>query len=349
MSIVIPSSVPVTPVQQLVRPPMGLVPLQNALQLGNYLWRYYAPPLVDDWTSGSDADGPSTTGRWVTPIRPSVDGLTYRLVVTLTTSLVATASIEVFYCTAWSGFAGTTWTSLGTASPTTSATLATVATIDAVIPANAVALRWTVTISSGTFTVHHVLAYPRQTTLASGVKASGAVPYDDGLFTAAGQPPVNTELLNRGWITARALAADRLQAALTYLQPETTANSGRLRSVSSASWHRLCLQRVWFGAQRPLLHARVLATVSAGSTADLIRIRQVLNSGDSVDGPGLPWDSGLLAADETIVSGPTPSAPILQGSSPRRYADFAIEVRSNGTGSTRLHSARLMAALCEVT
>lgn len=275
---------------ELYVPPMAAQPLKTALKNLNYLWKWHRPPLVDLCPTRNVAADRGFVAH--IPIRPSADGLPYTFETRIWPAATSTCTVKIEYCTTYAG-AGTTWTNLVTTASIamTDTTHLTHTDASLTIPAAAVALRLTVTAAgSDRLRVDHFLVYPTPIAPVAGIASgSGFVPFDDGLLGAAGAP-IHTELINRCKLSAVAVIRDRWQMAVSFVQQ---AESTVAYSCSgSTTWTALPPMRVYLPGQTGgHLYLQVLATVDAGATADLVRVRQIGVAG------GL---AATFNADETL-------------------------------------------------
>jgi len=275
---------------ELYVPPMAAQPLKTALENLNYLWKWHRPPLVDLCPTRNVAADRGFVAH--IPIRPSADGLSYTFETRILPFATSTCTVKIEYCTTYAG-AGTTWTNLATTAgiATTAHTHLTHTDASLTIPAAAVALRLTVTAAgSGYLRVDHFLVYPTPVAPVAGIASgSGFVPFDDGLLGAAGAP-IHTELINRCKLSAVAVTRDRWQMAVSFVQQAESTVA--YPCSGSTTWTALPPMRVYLpGQTNGHLYLHVLATVDAGATADLVRIRQIGVAG------GL---AATFNADETL-------------------------------------------------
>ena len=329
MTITTPSAIQITPAAGLWLPAVSAEPLQTALENLNYLMRYHRPPLVSHAYTAEHALTRSSV--YVVPVLPSADGLRYtfehRFVCDTATQSVTVTVDE----TATYAGVGTTWANIYSQAVTTSGTggnLTTHTKIDQTIAASTRALRITYTAPGvGARNDHHLLVHPQPGDPAAGIATSGATPFDDGAIVHAGRGAVHEEWLNRCKITTVALLQDRLQCALSFLQDESN-QLWQWSAGSDTDFRSLPPVRVWLPNQGPTcaLTIYALATVDAGATADLIRVRQTGNVQGAV--------ALTLDATNAIVSGSL--AVQTQGEGLMRYVDIEIGAKRTAGNKTQL-------------
>lgn len=344
MAPVTPSAdLTITPAEDLIFRPMAEAPLDAALGNVNWLWLYHRPPLVD--ACPMIGSGISRTSYVVIPIVAADDAtdMRYDVRTVAITSAAANLTVTLEYCTAYTGLAAsgtpTTWTNIFTQATATGAGTVTVQTKTAQsIPATAVALRWTVSVSVGTYELHHLSALPAPTAIPTGVRPSGFVPYDDGISALTGAP-MHTELLNRCRGSAISVLRDRRIMRMCLAADETQANcaASETDKTALAAWPQVTIGFPYAGETVDLA-VYALATVSAGSSAGLIEVRQVAE-------PGLPVTGSItLAASGTDGSGGIKTdtltvRPVGQGLARRA----TLDVRSKTTAGNDLHIHALVA------
>lgn len=322
MAIVTPTAVGIVPQWQMLLPQMVAQPLQTALRNLNYLHRFHRPALL---SAVVNADPLLTrTAEYHVPVMPSADGLRYTFEARfICSNATQTVNLSWDYCTTYAGGA-TAWTNLAANNVVTggAGTLTTRTDADLTVPANAVALRCTLTApGAGTRTDHHLLVYPTPSAATATAYASGFRPFDDGLFLSADGAPVHTEFLNRCKRSAAAIVQDRKQMAFSFVQEFRTAP--RLIRSSSVAEGPYPIGRAFFPNQKgtTTLDVRVIAGVSAGATAGLVSLAQV----------GLAKTA--FAASGSIESG-TLNVQI-QGSGLLAYADLQFWLKYVAGNATR--------------
>lgn len=332
------ADVVVTPAEDFPLAAMDTEPLQTALLNLNWLWIYHRPPLVSVCPSEPAAMGRNAV--IVVPIQPSADALRYDFHVEAVCSANTNLTVVVEETDNYTGLptsgTPTAWTNVyTTVTAETAAARAAQITTSKTIPADSVALRFTVSVAAGTFELHHLLVFPAPSSVPAGTAACGFVPYDDALLTTAGGP-VHTEFLDRCVYSTVAILRDRRHMALSLCQDETAANVDYApASVSSfAAWPKV---RVWLPYQGESVHldVRCLLTVSGGSGANLVRVSQVKDAGGT---PIKPTQSILLSGDGTGYIDQADLRVYLQGDGAMRYADVEVAIRTDGANTLRLHS-----------
>jgi len=327
--ITTPTDIQVPSAGAFVVPMMATQPLLASLEDLNYLWKWHRPPMIDVCPCHSGVRG----GIFVYPIAPSADGLPdglpytfeHRIVAALTENVV----ITVYYTTGSLG----SWTLLYTSTAScTAATLKTQTDADKVIPANAVALRLEYAPATDDCAVHQILAYPTPTDATAGIKASGHIPFDDGMLTATGAP-VHTEFLNRLKTSSIAILQDRKQQCLSFLQSESGTPyitcPGAGAAAKYEKFRGLAPVRLWFPFQGPdvTIALKVLADVDAEATADLIQIRQMgIPTAEQVT---FDADGAIHAESLTLH---------LEGDGEMRHADVVVSAKTTASHATRLRA-----------
>lgn len=337
MAIVAPGTdLLITDAEDLIFRQMAAEPLKSALTNVNWLYLNHQPRLV-----GVAPSQPSAINRnavVVVPIAPSADGLRYDFRTTAITSAATNLTVTVEYCTSYTGLptsgTPTAWTNIFTQITATGALAVTTQHKTAqVIPATAVALRWTVSVAAGTFELHHLHTAPVPTAVASGVQASGFVAYDDGLFDGTATAPVHTELLNRCKRSTLAIMRDRRVMVASLAGDEAQANC-RVAETDKTSLAPFAVQRLVFPWQgdEVAVSVRCLATCSAGSGTGLVVVAQ--QPSDAVTDPA----SVTLDASTTGAIDSDTLTLTLQGEGLYRWADVAVYMKTTSGNTTYLHS-----------
>jgi len=309
MTIQNPGTLAVTPMSSLTKVPMTREQLQQSLNNCNFLYAAHAPDLVCGIVT-CDPTEPLARSV-VAPVIPSADGLEYEFRFIIMPSATTTFAFAVDYATTYGG----SWTNIfnATGIPTTAGTLLEVFD-DGAIPANAVALRWTVTPTSGSYEWHCVQAAPYTAGITAPIAlvSSGFISFDDALLAATGAP-INTEMVNRVRANCSALLRDRKQVAYCFVQPTTPR-----RTVSSSDYAPLPTARIHLPYQTGTVRLlwRGIATINTGSPTDLIVIQAQTDTGA---GAALKLD-----ADGTIQSGTMDA--VVQGYGLAAYVDVAVHV-----------------------
>jgi hypothetical protein len=323
--------------QGLIFPKMGLAPLEAALHNVNWLWLNHKPALVS--LCPTEPSGMTRNVVIVVPIIPSADGIRYDFRTTVVTSGAATLTVVGDYCTAYTGLAAsgtpTVWTNIFTqATAFVGAGRNTQDKTGQTIPATAIALRWTLSISAGTYETHHLLVTPGETAVGAGVKASGFVPWDSALFGTVAGAPVHTELLNRCRMSALSLMIDRKQAAFSFGQDEVQANT-RISSQNKSTWQAFQPVRCYLPNQGKTATLRIRALISksgATGSASVVRLSQL-------PGPGVTAPASLELVGSVAGAISTGDLTVtLCGNGLGRYVDLLLEHRTDGNFYTYLHS-----------
>jgi hypothetical protein len=251
----------------------------------------------------------------------AAQGIEHDFTAVVFTSTAAIIDLVVEYATAWVSFAGTTWTSLGSNSASING-LGPV-NFNAPIPANAVALRWKFTASTGNYTVHHLIAAPFDDTITTTGKQAGFVAYDDGLLENGDQPPVNTEMVNRVTRNCNALR-QRYQAALSYVQPESSTYG---QTPSTTANHVIAKCRIWMGARDS---AALFVAAIGSNSGQVLRITQVPADGQPIAGGSMELDmDGTIQTDSIAL--------VAQGGGVMRFADVLVWLVGSTTTVYSIH------------
>jgi hypothetical protein len=273
--------------------------------------------------------GLTRTSDYHIPIVPSADGLRYTLEHRFVCSAATqTVNVSVDYTTNYAG-GGTVWVNIYAQNVTSDGTggnLTTAVHADKTIPANAVALRVTYTApAAGTRTDHHLLVYPSPPDATTGLQASGFVPFDDTLMVSGEQAAVHTEWVNRCKSSAVALLQDRRQCALAFVQEYRT--TPRMTLTDKQVFRAVTHGRVWFPFQKTdalSLRVVVIAAVSAGATADLVRVRQVGPTGAA----SKTFDADGNDNAETLVC-------VVEGANELCHVDLEVAIKTTAGNTTR--------------
>lgn len=323
MAVTIPNYPVIIQPQQLVQPPMTDTVVAAALANTNHLWRWWTPPLIDCCPSQSSTAA-GVTQRFVTPLpsRPiNWPQIVHRCNAVVVTSTTATVTLDVEYTTSWVSIGGSSWTSIGTDSQSINGRGEL--SVAGSIPINAVALRWVLTSSTGTYVTHHVLATPEDDSIDGGDPTQGGfVAYDDGLLESGDQPPINTEMLNRVTRNLYWLRRTRPQAALSYVQPESSTYGQDPTTVSGV--HQMARVRVWLGC-RPA--GTMTFAVIGASTGGSVRIEQVSGGGQNVAG-----QSATANLDGTIRTATLQLTA--QGAGVLRFAELLVVINAGSSTAT---------------
>lgn len=276
----------------MLLPKMTTQPLKMAMENINYLWQWHRPQLVSFAPHMSGAV--ARASEYHIPIIPSADGLRYSFEHRFSCSGISQAvTISVDYCTTYAG-GGTAWSALYSAAETSDGTggaLTRKTHSNYTIPVTAVALRVSYTApAAGTRKDHHVLVYPTPDVAAAGVQDSGFVPFDDTVIGHADGGAVHTEWINRCKRSAVAVLKDRRQMAFSFVQ-EFSTTPKEARTDKTAFWPMPAARlRLPWQSGTVTLQVYAIGAVTAGTTANLLRLAQM----------GGPGKSVLLAADGAI-------------------------------------------------
>lgn len=339
MAVTPPALLEITPSQDLVLPAMDEQPLRRALENVNHLWQYFRPPLVD--VCPTVAPAVARTITIVVPIVPSADGLRYTFRTEVVCSAVSTLTVDVDYCTAWTGLAAsaspTAWTGIfATTSATPAGTRHAQTDLSMVIPATAIALKFEVSVAAGTISLHHLLVLPGAAApTASGVQLSGYACFDDGILVALAGAPIHTEFLNRCKRSSRALLRDRRQMCFSFGQDEAKAN---MRAVLTGDTSGVDLPpvRCYFPGQGKSIYVEfsALVSLSAGAGGALVDVAQIPSVPSPPYVPQAIQFAGSLAGTLTTTS----MRLYLEGPPGERFADIHVRVRTTAANSTYLHA-----------
>ena len=323
----VPGDLSIVKASQYLSPPADEEPLRTILKNANWLYAKYQPPLVNVvWTAVSVAD---RSTQFIVPILPSADGLSYtfRHMVQALTFVPANEPLSITV----EEWTGAVWSSLESTGYTIAASDNTWITYSHDDPIDATATMLRITYdrdNSSEYTPGSLLVYPNPGAVGAGKKTSGFWPFDNGLLTAAGAP-LNVEHHNRASRNAAAVLADRAQMVASFAQ-ESTAGAVRWTSamtpLAAGQWVKFGRAVATFPGQRdPLLQVRVIASVSAGATADLVMLRQVGGAAVALDATG-SVDAGTLLLD--LDAAGTDGA----------RAELEIYVRATAGNTTYLHA-----------
>lgn len=315
MAITVPTELVIVPGAALVQPPMAANPLDTILKNSNHLYRYFRPPLV----SFVPIDGVASRDRsYVVPVVPSADGLSYTFQHRILPATTGSVDIKVEGNSGVDPSSG--WSTLYGPASSGSLTGGAWATVahSATLAPTVTMLRISYLGAGADLTIGHVLAFPAPSSVASGVKPSGFIPYDDGLLSVSGAP-VTTEMVNRMRTNALAVLRDRRQVVASLVQQYDTSapwsNGYAAPSVAVADQPMRIGKSVATlpGQTRAGLTLYAVANVSGGATADLIEV--LLGSVSVRLGA-----TGLLVSESVTVDLPGGAA-----------ATLPVEVRTHHT------------------
>lgn len=314
-------TITITPAAQLLAPAMSADPLQTSLANLNELYQYHGPALVSLCPT---ADPDNRPPRIVIPIRPSADALAYVVRLLVRSDTTDDFDVEVEYTDDYQG-GGTTWTMLDSASAVAiSANTTTAWAGGGVIPADAEALRVFADLNTaGQMVLHHVLVHPDWDTITAptGVTACGFTGFDNTMLMQAGAA-IHTEYLTRIKASSVAVLRDRWQCAFSFAQAAT----GTPDWVGDDAGRASPPVRLWLPFQGPVvtLQVALIADVSGGATADLVRLVQY-GVTPTTEPPWLDCDGTVRTATLQVK---------LQGEPAQRYADLYFEAYNTGGGNT---------------
>ena len=289
MAFTTPATLQVSEASEFVLALADEDPLATQLENCNHLYAHYIPPIVDVvWTSKNDLTRQSSFEQ---PIVPSADDLRYNfrtLVRTGTGTGTLTITLEEWDAGAWNVLD----TTAAIAAAANSVIQHDVTSV--VVSATSTKMRFTYARAGGDpYYAESALVWPAPATpVTGGVTASGFIPYDSGLLTAAGAP-ITTEHVNRCKISSVSVLTDRVQTAMSFGQEDnrvTPASDPRIvvgaGTVAHAAddWNRIG-KAVWPcpGQKNPTLDLKVLAQVDGGAVSELVRISQAHPQGQSTD------------------------------------------------------------------
>ena len=317
MPIITPTSLDVVKKGQLISTSVSAQPLRLALNNLNYLYSYHKPPHLSVIYNSTAAL--TRNSEYHIPVTPSADGIAYTFEHRWQCSAATqTVTVGVDYCTTYAG-AGTAWTNLYSTAVVSGGAAALTRSTSAAytVPATALAVRVTLTApGAGTRTDHGFLMWPTAAAPLVGVKASGFIPFDDGLIANTNGPAVHEEWLQRCAISSRSIAADRKQCAFAFVQEYTATPafvcSDTIKGNGTAGYS-LPAVRAYLPSSTSgqTLNIKAIASVSAGSTADRIRFSLVggnsvlLDAAGGIDSDSMTMPStgqGLAAAVDVLLT-----------------------------------------------
>lgn len=340
---------------QMLGPAISAQPLKSILQNTNWLYASHRPQAV----SFAPMCDFSQDISCICPIKPSADGFQYRIYIAGWTDYNGTIDIVL---NTGNGDGPTTWTNVITDSA--AVTAGNWFTYEANFDCAAGEDRIQLQADAGAgndYLISHVLIVPNIDTTAAplaapyGATTSGFVPYDDALIDLT-NAPVNTEHLDRAQLNATKIRLDRYAMVASLIQDDGSVSTVQKytpptvapQTIAATDWHRigratmvLPFQRgVDYGSgndQRVRLYAHCLASVSGGTTSDLIRV--VITPIVPPSSPKLAPSSSLFDADGAMQ---TAEIKIELDGMETAQADVEISVKSsNGTAETYLHAFAL--------
>lgn len=298
---------------------MAYDPLRKILVNSNWFWKYHRPPIV---SVAFLQDAIAADRVFVLPILPSADGtpgsttgIKYRYRFSLYAAAIGNVGVTI----EWAETTAGAWTLIdgpNNAALVNGQSFYTVAT-DRAIDTRARLLKITFTYGAIAYRPAHLVVWPQPPSMIAGKQASGFVPFDETLITTAGSP-INTEILDRCAINARAVMQDRWQICANFAQGYTRATA-KYSIAAAKSTMAIFRPQIPVDSETPLyaLEVRAIASVSGGTSADRLQI----------SGPNGIYP---LAADGTLQT-----ATIgCHGKMP----DIVAILTADGAHSTYLHS-----------
>lgn len=277
MAIVTPNDLVPVPVDSIALSNVS-GKLATVLQNTNYLYRYHRPAAlsVAYWC---EANISGRAARFTMPFAPSADGLAYvmrhhLLATSLLGGATLTAAIET-HTVAGGWVAAVSDTAVIGAGTNQHAIIDHHFTIGALVDM----VRVTYSTTAGSFTPHHLLAYPYAPAPSAGIKPSGFVPFDDGILVGAVGGAVHTEFIERAQHNALALLQDRAQCAFAFVQEDDhTHMVTKPDGTVSLNWTVFPTARAGFSGQNGnlTLEVAMLCDVSRGAVHNnLVKLYQV--------------------------------------------------------------------------
>jgi hypothetical protein len=268
-------------------------PLLTILENANGMYEAHAPALISALYTCEHLITGRSAVFWI-PVLPSIDGLDYDFshwvyggagvgAVTITVEEYI-AGWGAIHASGALGLAAATWLRHN---HTTA------------ISASATILRVTISRAAGSeFSPSAILVRPGTNAPAVGVKASGFVPFDDGMLAVGtSDAGINTEHLNRGPQNAMAILRDRRQCVWSFVQEysQTDAVYSTYTSPLSDTVPACFGQAVGLipFAHDPVVTVYAIGVVDGGATTDLIDVYQVGKSGVKLDADGAVQSASL--------------------------------------------------------
>lgn len=218
MTITTTTDFDVIPQDEFVQPLMLKTPIKTILENCNWLYRNHQPPLLSVvYTAKEDIPREDQVFEFGTS--PSVDGFVYRFQHTIhTTTVGQTMEVEVeeYYSAAWH----TVYTQTATSVDDGTITFAR----DGAINALTTRLRFTFSAGASDYIPLSSLVRPYPDAAIAGIKASGFIPFDDGMINTA-QTPIHTEILNRVKDNVVSIIGDRKVCVLSFAQHTNVAKA----------------------------------------------------------------------------------------------------------------------------
>ena len=269
-------------------------PLLTILENANGMYEAHAPALISALYTCEHLITGRSAVFWI-PVLPSIDGLDYDFSHWVYGG--AGAGAVTIHVEEWTGAA---WTDVR--APTATALAATSwlrYDHTDTISASATILRVTISRAAGSeFSPSAILVRPGTNAPAVGVKASGFVPFDDGMLAVGtSDAGINTEHLNRGPQNAMAILRDRRQCVWSFVQEysQTDAVYSTYTSPLSDTVPACFGQAVGLipFAHDPVVTVYAIGVVDGGATTDLIDVYQVGKSGVKLDADGAVQSASL--------------------------------------------------------
>ena len=211
--------------------PAGIDPVDQLGQATNFLYAEHSPPLLNACPVQSAAQA---TQRFVFPVVPSADGLSYLFAVNTWSSGAATVTLTIE--TSASNSTGA-WSAL-TSAVRNPSTANEWWTTTATLAASVRFLR--VTLASAAYCqLQSLMVYPAQiATIPAAAQPSGFVAWDSGAINDAGAA-IHTEYLNRIKTNVLATVASRRHCLLSWAGPDNYTSPYRFSAGSGVSARRI--------------------------------------------------------------------------------------------------------------
>jgi len=324
-----PSTLDVIPESAYVLPGATVDPLGRDMLNAHHAYRYFRPPLWDGIYTVEPLAARAYSIKIPLPA-PSADVIPYSFVHRIRTGPgVGTLGVSVDY---WDG---AVWTGIeaaaGIAGPASS--VVEYVHVDP-LSASARILRCVYTRAGGlTLTPDSLIVVPWPGAVTSGIKPSKFWPYDTGLLTAP-NAPITTELRDRPWRDAMAIARDRRQCVLSWAQEDDSVPSSVLYNATGTAatddeWQILGYARASLPYQTTLsATVSVLCGVGGGSTLARVRV-------DQIGGSSVTFDADDLSLGTVAVKS-EPLTLALDGTL-GATAELRVSVRRASGRATYLH------------
>jgi hypothetical protein len=312
MAINIPSEYePIDPTRLIGRAPFDDDPLDDILELGNWLYANHSPPILCSVPNTALA----ASHDYVFPLWASADALDYECLVYVSRSATATVTVDFYESSAssWGAWGAATSTTTIASADTSVYELFTLSGVLATTRFAKLSFTW----SAGTGRVMGILIYPKKiTSITAAQKSSGFHPYDAAHLTSTGAA-IHTEYINRAYRNVASVYRDRRVCLACVLDDPAEVRvtwkdwAGNLTTLPGGH------AKTWIGGQAGAtvtVRARAVAGETA-ATAPVIRVREaggvpvelICNGTDrsatltiNTDSPTLVWD--VLLNDATTVN-----------------------------------------------